>query len=85
MRDYMAQGMMTNTMAAADMQDVLLPPQEWANYGLHQLIYIKAVMVEDHQFHALYAADGTQLVMVEARALAEATIRQHALQALSVH
>lgn len=59
--------------------------QDWAHYGIHRLIYIKAIRVDQRTFHALYAADGTQLVIVEARALAEATIRQHALEPLSVH
>lgn len=56
-----------------------------AAYGMHRLIYIKPIQIEARTFHALYAADGTQLLVVEARALAEATIRQHALEPVSVH
>lgn len=59
--------------------------RDWAGYGMHRIIYIKPVQIEARTYHALYAADGTQLLVVEARALAEATIRQHALEPLSVH
>lgn len=59
--------------------------QNLAAYGMHRLIYIKPIQVDERTFHALYAADGTQLLVVEARALAEATIRQHALEPVSVH
>lgn len=59
--------------------------RDWAAYGMRKLIYIKPVRIQAQTFHALYAADGTQLVIVEARATAEATIRQHALEPMSVH
>ncbi|MBP7252464.1 MAG: DUF1150 family protein [Alphaproteobacteria bacterium] len=59
--------------------------QNLAAYGMHRLIYIKTIQVDERTLHALYAADGTQLLVVEARALAEATIRQHALEPVSVH
>jgi hypothetical protein len=58
---------------------------EWARYGIKTMIYIKPVDVDHKVYHALYAADGTQLILVESRAVAEATIREHSLQALSVH
>jgi hypothetical protein len=60
-------------------------PHEWAQYGIKTMIYIKPIDIDHKLYHALYAADGTQLILVESRALAEATIREHSLQALSVH
>lgn len=57
----------------------------WADYGKERMIYIKPVRVNRQVLHALFAADGTQLLLVEARALAEATIRRHELEPMSVH
>ncbi len=68
-----------------DRQETLSAMRDWATYGVQRLVYIKPIQIESQVFHALYAADGTQLVIVEARALAEATIRQHAFEPLSVH
>lgn len=56
-----------------------------ASYGMRQLVYIKPFRVETKLYHALHAADGTQLIIVEARELAEATIRLHELEPVSVH
>lgn len=56
-----------------------------ASYGMRNLVYIKPFRVEAKLYHALHAADGTQLIIVEARALAEATIRLHELEPVSVH
>ncbi|MGB4101917.1 MAG: DUF1150 family protein [Alphaproteobacteria bacterium] len=56
-----------------------------ANYGMRHLVYIKPFRVATKLYHALHAADGTQLIIVEEREMAEATIRLHELEPVSVH
>ncbi len=56
-----------------------------ANYGLESVAYIKPVMLDGHKLHAIHAADGTPLTVVEDRSIAFATVLQHNLEAASVH
>lgn len=56
-----------------------------SNFGLEDLAYIKVVKVDGHVAHAIHAADGTPLTVVNDRSLAFATVSQHDMQALSVH
>ncbi|MBI1273490.1 MAG: DUF1150 family protein [Alphaproteobacteria bacterium] len=59
--------------------------QELNNLGLESYAYVKAVRVDGQTLHAVFAADGTPLTVVNERALAFATILQHELEAVSVH
>lgn len=62
-----------------------LSPQDMINFGLDDMAYIKAVMVDGQKLYAIHAADGTPLTMVKERALAFATVKQHEMEPASVH
>jgi hypothetical protein len=55
------------------------------NLGLENYAYVKTVTVDGQKLHAVFAADGTPLTVVNKRELAFATVLQHELEALSVH
>ena len=59
--------------------------RELALFGMQDLAYIKAVMVDGAHGYAIHAADGTQIAMLTDRDVAFATVRQHDLEPLSVH
>ena len=73
--------------------------REFARLGGGEVAYIKSMTTDEAMklypaikglprgicVFALHAADGTQLIVVEARELAEATIRLHELEPVSVH
>jgi hypothetical protein len=54
-------------------------------FGLEDIAYIKTVTLNGQKFHAIHAADGTPLTVVNERDLAFATVRQHDMQPSSVH
>jgi hypothetical protein len=60
-------------------------PQEFAVLGLQDVAYVKRVVLNDAPAFAVCAADGTQIAVVGSYRLAQATIRQHDLEPLSVH
>ncbi|HEY5210400.1 MAG TPA: DUF1150 family protein [Stellaceae bacterium] len=62
-----------------------LPAQEFVTLGMQNLAYIKPVTVNDHLAFAIHAADGTPMAVLDDRLIAEAAIRQHELEPLSVH
>ena len=59
--------------------------RELALFGMQDIAYIKRVVVNDAVGYAVHAADGTQIVVLADRDIAFATVRQHDLEALSVH
>ena len=54
-------------------------------YGIDTTAYIKSVTIDGQRFYSVHAADGTPLTMMAGRDLAFATVRQHDLEAASVH
>ena len=62
-----------------------ISPQEFATLGMQGMAYIKRVVVNETVAYAIHAADGTQVALAPSRDLAIATVRQHELEALSVH
>jgi hypothetical protein len=62
-----------------------IPTQEFVALGMQNLAYIKSVTVNDRAAFAIHAADGTLMAVVDSRELAEAAVRQHELEPLSVH
>jgi hypothetical protein len=58
---------------------------ELAGLGVHDVAYIKPVLVNSVVAYAVHAADGTQIAVLPDRSLAFATVRQHDLEPLSVH
>ena len=59
--------------------------RELALFGMQDLAYIKAVIVNGVTAFAVHAADGTQVTVLPDRNIALATVRQHDLEPLSVH
>ncbi|HZH28860.1 MAG TPA: DUF1150 family protein [Azospirillaceae bacterium] len=62
-----------------------LSPQAFAAYGVDVMAYIKPVQVDGQTGYSIHAADGTPLTVLADRAVADATIRQHDLEPVSVH
>jgi hypothetical protein len=58
---------------------------ELALFGMQDLAYIKAVVVDGSTGYAVHAADGTQIAMLSNRDVAFVTVRQHDLEPVSVH
>jgi len=59
--------------------------RELALFGMQDLAYIKAVVVDGTTGYAVHAADGTQIAMLSNRDVAFVTVRQHDLEPVSVH
>jgi hypothetical protein len=59
--------------------------RELALFGMQDLAYVKAVLIDGTTAFAVHAADGTQITVLPDREIALATIRQHDLEPLSVH
>jgi hypothetical protein len=59
--------------------------QDFNSFGLEDMAYVKIVEVEGQKLHAVHAADGTPLTVINTRDLAFATVRQHEMEPLSVH
>ena len=62
-----------------------LSANDLGRFGLEDIAYIKTVTLNGQKFHAIHAADGTPLTVVNERDLAFATVRQHDMQPSSVH
>jgi hypothetical protein len=59
--------------------------QDFTSFGLEDMAYVKTVDIEGQKLHAVHAADGTPLTIINTRELAFATVRQHEMEPLSVH
>jgi hypothetical protein len=59
--------------------------QEFAHWGLQELAYIRRVTVKDQPGYAINAADGTPMAVMPSLDVAQAAVRQHDLEPLSVH
>ncbi|HVY12068.1 MAG TPA: DUF1150 family protein [Alphaproteobacteria bacterium] len=58
---------------------------DFGSFGLEDMAYVKLVEIEGQTLHAIHAADGTPLTVIQNRALAFATVRQYEMEPLSVH
>ncbi len=63
----------------------VLSPKDFGAFGLDDVAYVKAVVIEGRKLQAIHAADGTPLTVVAARDVAFATVRQHEMEPASVH
>jgi hypothetical protein len=62
-----------------------ITPQEFSLLGMQNLAYIKPITVNDNLAFAIHAADGTPMAVMTEREIAEAAVRQHDLEPVSVH
>ncbi len=63
----------------------IMSDQDLAVLGLQDLAYIKRVIVDGENAYSIHAADGTAIAVMADREVAFATVRQHELEAVSVH
>ena len=56
-----------------------------AHWGVPNVAYVKQVTFENETGWAIFSADGAQIGLAPSRDIAIASIRQHDLEALSVH
>ncbi|MFC1673722.1 DUF1150 family protein [Pseudomonadota bacterium] len=73
------------TALGSDPEQYWLAHFDLANWGIEDVAYVKAVDGEGDDTYGIFAADGTELALVESREEAIVTIRQNELEALSVH
>lgn len=62
-----------------------LSRQDLALLGVQDVAYVRAVRTRGRQVFKVYAADGTEIAVLDDRDVAFATVRQHGLEPLSVH
>lgn len=62
-----------------------LTPQDFLNFGLHQVAYIKQVKVQDKTGFMIHAADGTPLSMMDTLDTASTLVRHNDLEPVTVH
>lgn len=62
-----------------------LPAHAISSLGVNQIAYIKPVEEEGRKAYAVYAADGTQLSIMDDRETAEELISYNNLQQVTVH
>jgi hypothetical protein len=59
--------------------------EAFAGFGAQNLAYVKRIVVRGEVVFAVHAADGSPLSEFSDRLVAEAALRQHDLEPLSVH
>ncbi len=62
-----------------------LSPSELGLLGMQDLAYVKPVVIDGEEAFSVHAADGTQIAVLAGRDIASALLRQHGLEAVSVH
>lgn len=63
-----------------------MSPRDFAQLGLNDIAYIRAVITDDEETGwAIHAANGQQIGMAPTHDLAFAATRQHDMEPLSVH
>ncbi len=62
-----------------------ISPKEFAYWGMQDIAYIQRVTVNEQPGYAIHAADGTPMGMMPSLDVAQAALRQHDLEPLSVH
>jgi len=74
--------------AMLNKSDLLKKPfsaRDLGSFGIEDIAYVKSVTIDGQRLHAIHAADGTPLTVVNERELAFATVRQHDMVPSSVH
>ena len=65
--------------------DAAAVEQDFAQFGIERFAYVKRIVSKGCAAYAIYAADGTEIVQVEARAAAMKLLREHDLEPASLH
>jgi hypothetical protein len=59
--------------------------QDFLNFGMHQVAYIRAVNVQNRKAYAIHAADGTPLSVMDTFDTALIAVRHNDLEPVTVH
>lgn len=62
-----------------------LSPQDFANFGVDHIAYVRPVTVDGAAAFSVHAADGTPLSVLPQRDTAFAAVRQNDMEPMSVH
>ncbi|MFA5592874.1 MAG: DUF1150 family protein [Micavibrio sp.] len=64
-----------------------LSPHDFLQIGINEVAYVRPVPMEGiaQEVFGIYAADGTQISLLESREMALATLRHHDLVAVTLH
>lgn len=62
-----------------------LSKQDFLNFGIQQVAYIRPVQVENRQAYAIHAADGTPLSVMDTLGTAVIAVRHNDLEPVTVH
>ena len=66
-------------------QSRIITDQDLEGLGLQCVAYVKSVQIEGQAVFSIHAADGTEIAILGSRDVAFATIREHDMEAVSVH
>lgn len=62
-----------------------LTQQDFLDFGLHQIAYIRPVRISNRKAYAIHAADGTPLSVMDTFDTAIIAVRHNDLEAATVH
>lgn len=62
-----------------------LSEKDFQSFGLHHIAYVKPVTVRNNKAYGLYAADGTQLTILDDFNTALVLARQNDLEPVTLH
>lgn len=62
-----------------------LSRQDFLNFGMREMAYIKSVQVYDRKAYAIHAADGTTLSIMESLDTALIAVRHNDLEPVTLH
>lgn len=62
-----------------------LSPQDFVNFGVGHIAYVRPVTVDGAAAFSVHAADGTPLSVLPQRDTAFAAVRQNDMEPMSVH
>jgi hypothetical protein len=63
----------------------LLSGNDWQEFGVNDIAYLKPIMLQGAERYAIHAANGTPLAVMDNRDVAYAAIRQNELEPVSLH
>lgn len=73
------------SMNTQERHDQIMSDHDLAVLGLQHVAYVKPVSIEGATAYSIHAADGTEIAVMDNRALALATIRSHDMEPVCVH
>jgi hypothetical protein len=62
-----------------------LSSQDFRNFGVQQLAYIRPVLIQNRTAYAIHAADGTPLSVMDTHDTAIIAVRHNDLEPVTVH